>query len=92
MKQGIRQSETESGKLYAVAYESHYTTKDLHKALRLYRDIINEFPNMPEAAYALTQIQNIVNSVVPQQVLLDAQIELVLTCISHEEPPSAEQD
>lgn len=34
-------------------------------------------PNTPEAEYARMQVQNIVNSVVPEQELLDAQMKLV---------------
>jgi hypothetical protein len=32
----------------------------------------------PEAGYSRTQVQNIVNAVVPKQELLDAQMELAL--------------
>jgi hypothetical protein len=38
-------------------------------------------PNTKEAEYSLTQIQNIVKSVVPNERLLDAQVELALTCL-----------
>jgi len=71
---------TEAGKQYAEAYAAHYTTKDLHEALKLYKAIMAEHPNTKEAEYSRTQIQNIVQSVVPKQRLLDAQVELALTC------------
>jgi hypothetical protein len=70
---------TEAGKQYAEAYAAHYTTKDLHEALELYKAIMAEHPNTKEAEYSRTQIQNIVQSVVPKQRLLDAQVELALT-------------
>ncbi len=40
-------------------------------------------PDDPEAGYSRMQIQNIVNTVVPKQELLDAQIELA---VSHFRP------
>jgi hypothetical protein len=72
---------TEAGKQYAEAYAAHYTTKDLHEALELYKGIMAEHPNTKEAEYSRTQIQNIVQSVVPKERLLDAQVELALTCL-----------
>jgi len=63
---------TEAGKQYAEA---------LHEALKLYKAIMAEHPNTKEAEYSRTQIQNIVQSVVPKQRLLDAQVELALTCL-----------
>jgi hypothetical protein len=69
---------TEAGKQYAEAYAAHYTTKDLHKAIK---GIKAAHPNTKEAEYSRTQIQNIVQSVVPNQRLLDAQVELALTCL-----------
>jgi len=57
------------------------TMKSLRKALVLYKDIIADHPNTKEAVYCLTQIQNIVKNVVPKQRLLDAQVELALTCL-----------
>jgi len=71
----------EAGKQYAEAHAAHYTTKDLHEALKLYKAIMAEHPNTKEAEYSRTQIQNIVQSVVPKQRLLDAQVELALTCL-----------
>ena len=72
---------TEAGKQYARAYAAHYTTKDLHEALELYKGVMATHPNTKEAEYSRTQIQNIVQSVVPNQRLLDAQVELALTCL-----------
>ena len=72
---------TEAGKPYAEAYSTHYTTKDLHKAIDLYKNIMAAHPNTKEAEYSRTQIQNIVQSVVPNQKLLEAQLELALTCL-----------
>ena len=31
----------EAGQQYATAYDTHYTTKDIHKAFTLYEDIFN---------------------------------------------------
>ena len=72
---------TEAGEQYVEAYAAHYTTKDLHKAIDLYKGIMAAYPNTKEAEYSRTQIQNIVQSVVPNQRLLDAQVELALTCL-----------
>jgi hypothetical protein len=69
---------TETGRQYAAAYAAHYTKRDLPMALQLYRDVIASHPGDPEAGYSRTQIQNIINTVVPQQKLLDANIELAV--------------
>ena len=72
---------TEAGQRYAAAYAAHYTTKDLHEAIDLYKGIMAAHPNTKEAEYSRTQILNIVQSVVPKQRHLDAQVELALTCL-----------
>ena len=72
---------TVTGKQYAEAHAAHYTTKDLHEALDLYKGVMAAHPNTKEAEYSQTQIENIVKSVVPKQRLLDAQAELTLACL-----------
>ena len=72
---------TKAGKQYAEAHAAHYTTKDLREALELYKGLMATHPNTKEAEYSRTQMQNIVKSVVPKQKLLDAQVELALTCL-----------
>ena len=69
---------TEAGRQYAEAYAAHYTQRDLPAALRLYMRVIASHAGAQEAGYSRTQIQNIINAVVPTQELLDAQIELAL--------------
>jgi hypothetical protein len=81
---------TEAGQQYAAAHAAHYTTKDLHEALELYKSVIAAHPNAPEAGYSRTQIQNIVKGVVPEERLLDAQLELALAHIEHGGPPDVE--
>lgn len=73
--------ETTAARRYAEAYESHYTTKDLTAAVQAYERIVTRHPDTPEAGYARSQIQNLVQQVVPARVLLDAQVGLVLRCI-----------
>jgi len=72
---------TKAGKLYAEAHAMHYTTKNLHTALDLYKGLMAAHPDTKEAEYSRTQIQNIVKNVVPKQKLLDAQVELALACL-----------
>lgn len=64
--------------LYAAAYAAHYTNHDLSSAFRIYRELLASYPNEKEADYARMQIHNIIWSVVPEQELLDVQIELAL--------------
>ena len=63
---------------YAAAYAVHYTGRDLPVALQLYKQLMASHPSTQEAGYSRTQVQNIVNTVVPKQELLDAQMGLVL--------------
>lgn len=53
---------TEAGKQYAAAHAAHYTTKNLHKALELYRGVVAAHPNTQDAVYSHAQIQNIVKA------------------------------
>ena len=78
---------TEAAQQYAAAHAAHYTTKNLHGALELYRGIMAVHPNTQEAEYSRTQIHNIVKGVVPKQELLMAQVELALAHLEDEGPP-----
>jgi len=69
---------TEAGQQYAKAYDAHYTSKNMQKAFNLYGLVIAEHPDSPEAEYSRSQIQNIVNSVVPKQESADALAKLAL--------------
>ena len=80
---------TEAGQEYAAAYAAHYTGRDLPLALQLYKKLMASHPDAQEADYSRTQVQNIVNAVVPKQELLDAQIELARAHLEHEGPPDA---
>ena len=61
---------------YAAAYAAHYSDRDLVTALQLYEKITTAHASAREAGYSRTQIQNIVNRVVPGPELLEAQMEL----------------
>ena len=67
---------TESADQYRLAYSAHYTDRDLPLALQRYQSLMRAHPDTQEAAYSQSQIQNIVNTVVPRQELLNAQIVL----------------
>ena len=81
---------TEAGRQYAAAHDAQYTTKDLHEALGLYRDVMAAHPDTQEAEYSWTQIHNIVKSVVPKQELLDAQVKLTFAHLKDEGPTDIE--
>ena len=76
--------QTEPDRQYAAAYAAHYTQRDLPTALQLYRKVVTSYPGAQEADYARSQIQNIVNIVVPKRELLDAQIALAVAHFEHE--------
>jgi hypothetical protein len=82
----------EAGHQYAAAYAAQYETKNLREAVDLYRGIMTAYPTTHEAEYSRTQIQNIVNAVVPRQELFDAQLELALAHVEHEALPAVEPD
>ena len=81
---------TEAGQQYATAYDAHYTTKDMYKAFKLYGRIIAAHPDTQEAGYSRSQVQNIVNAVVPKQKVMDALVELALTHFEQDVPPDVE--
>jgi hypothetical protein len=68
----------ESGRQYAEAYEKHYTNKDLYSALQLYKGVMATYPDSKEAEYSRSQILNIVQEVVPRNVLYGAQLDMAL--------------
>jgi hypothetical protein len=80
----------EAAREYAAAYAAHYSERDLAKALRLYQRIMASHASAPEAGYSRTQVQNIVHAVVPEQELLDAQLELVIARLEHQVSTDAE--
>ena len=80
---------TDAGRQYAAAYDAHYGGRDLPVALQLYMNVVASHPGTQEAGYSGTQVQNIVNAVVPKQELLDAEMELALAHLEHEGPPDA---
>jgi hypothetical protein len=80
----------ETAREYAAAYAAHYSERDLAMALRLYKKIMASHASAPEAGYSRTQVQNIVHAVVPEQELLDAQMELALAPLEHQISPDAE--
>ncbi len=82
----------EAGEKYAAAHDMHYTTKDLREAIQLYRGVMAAYPDTEEAGYSRSQIQNIVNTVVPKQDLLDVYIELALAKVGHPEHSEAEPE
>jgi hypothetical protein len=65
-----------ASRLYAEAYSMHYTDNDLRKAFELYKTIIINCPNTKEAGYAESQIQLIVNKVVPKEERLSLQMDM----------------
>ena len=81
---------TEAGQQYATAYDAHYTTKDMYKAFKLYGRIIADHPDTHEAGYSRSQVQNIVNAVVPKQKVMDALVELARTHFEQDVPPDVE--
>jgi hypothetical protein len=80
---------TEAGREYAAAYAAHYTGRDLPLALQLYKKLMASHPDAQEADYSRTQVQNIVNAVVPEQELLDAEMELAIAHFEHDAPLDA---
>ncbi len=45
--------------LYKMAYQLHYEEENIKEACRLYRQIIKQFPDSNEAAYAVIQLEKI---------------------------------
>lgn len=72
----LPQRPTTAAEQYAAAYATHYTERHLLGALRAYGQVIELHPSEPEAGYSRSQIQNIVNLVVPARELLASQTDL----------------
>jgi len=74
---------TMASRAYDKAHAAHYSTKDLCDALGLYKGVLADYPDTEEANYSRSQMQNIVNGVVPRDDLLVAQVELALVRLEH---------
>jgi len=81
---------TDAGQQYAAAYDAHYKTKDMYEAFKLYERIIASHTDTREAGYSRSQVQNIVNAVVPKQKVMDALEDLALTHFEQGVPPDVE--
>ena len=79
----------EAARDYAVAYAAHYSQRDLVRALHLYKKLIASHASARQAGYSRSQIRNIVKVVVPEQELLDAEVELALGCLEQLIAPDA---
>jgi hypothetical protein len=64
--------------------------KDIHKAFTLYEDIIAAHPDTKEAGYSRSQVQNIVNAVVPKKEIMDSSMKLVRIHFDQKVPLDAE--
>lgn len=73
MKPGVQENVS---KLYMDAYTIHYTDNDIPKAFGLYRRILARYPYSKEAGYAASQIQAIINTVVPEEERLTVQMDM----------------
>ena len=62
-------------------------SEDLPKAFKLYRGIIADYPETEEAGYSLSQVQNIVNAVVPKKEVMDALVALTLVHFKQDVQP-----
>jgi hypothetical protein len=80
----------EAARDYGVAYAAHYYQQDFLLALQLYKKLIASHASARQAGYSRAQIRNIVKVVVPEQELLDAQVELALVCL--ERPISTDDE
>ncbi len=58
------------------ARSTHYTQRDLTKALHAYDEVIAQHPESLKAGYSRAQLRNIVRSVVPSNELLAAEVRL----------------
>jgi hypothetical protein len=82
-----RNNVTVAGQDYTRAHDMHYKTKDLPKAFKLYGGIIADYPETKEAGYSLTQVQNIVNAVIPKKEVMDALVALTLAHFEQDVSP-----
>lgn len=79
---------TEANIKYAAAYTVHYEEKNLREAFERYRHIVTVYKDTQEARYAQTQIHNIINNLVPQKDIFDAQVNLLLSHLHKHEHSS----
>lgn len=86
-----RDERSKATRHYEEAYEVHYRTRDLRRALEMYGGIMATHGKAPEVGYACSQIQNIVNSVVPKQDLLDVHVALALSRLHDADRPDEAQ-
>jgi hypothetical protein len=62
----------------------------MSKAFKLYGRIIAAHPDAHEAGCSRSQVQNVVNAVVPGQKVMDALVELASTHFEQDVPPDVD--
>ena len=62
---------SEADRRYEEAHEAHYRIKDLGLALKLYRGVMDVFPNTLQAESARLQLLKIVYAAVPMMTIVD---------------------
>src|SRR5690606_20402897 len=82
---------TEAREQYKEAYSAHYSERNMRLAFQLYKNLMTSHPDALEAEYSRAQVQNIVNTVVPKQELLNLQLELVLVQFDQDQPLNSGQ-
>jgi tetratricopeptide (TPR) repeat protein len=60
--------ENSSLELYEIAYKLHYSDGNIPEACRIYKALIDEFPNSNECGYAVIQLQKILANDVSDRV------------------------
>ncbi|MFH2002510.1 MAG: hypothetical protein ABIK28_22750 [Planctomycetota bacterium] len=82
---------TATGRQYAAAYAMQYTEKNLRGAFERYRNLVAAHPTTKEAEYSRSQIQNIVNAVIPKEELLDVYMDLASNHFEHRDQLEAKK-
>lgn len=84
--------QTEADLRYEEACTAHYDIRDLALAIKLYRGVIDVFPNTLQAESARLQLLKIVDAVVPVMEILDTLQELAAAHLESEAPDGPRAD
>lgn len=83
---------SEADRQYEEAFKAHYDIMDLALALKLYRGVIDIFPDTLQAESSRLQLLKIVHAAIPPEDLLDTLQELATAHLESKAPTGRKGD
>jgi hypothetical protein len=68
--------------LYEKAYRLQYEQNKIPEACRLYKAIIDEFPDSPECGYSVIQLEKLISGAVSEKIVVSSRNSTILAAVA----------